>query len=84
MREILGESLLEPYFLSQEETTFFHELGPKLLQFYSVLNRFYLDSAKGNFHPWLAEYLDAGKPQELIDFGRMKRMRQVSARHHKT
>ena len=67
----------EPYFLSQEETTFFHELGPKLLQFYSVLNRFYLDSAKGNFHPWLAEYLDAGKPQELIDFGRMKRMRQV-------
>jgi hypothetical protein len=66
----------EPYFLSKEETTFFHELGPKLLQFYSVLNRFYLDSAKGNFHPWFAEYLDAGKPQELIEFGRMKRMRQ--------
>ena len=66
----------EPYFLSQEETTFFHDLGPKLLEFYSVLNRFYLDSAKGNFHPWVAEYLDAGKPQELIDFGRMKRMRQ--------
>lgn len=66
----------EPYFLSEEETTFFHELGPKLHQFYSVLNRFYLDSAKGNFHPWLAEYLDAGKPQDLIEFGRMKRMRQ--------
>ena len=67
----------EPYFLSQEETTFFHELGPHLLKFYSVLNRFYLDSVKGNFHPWIAEYLDAGKPQELIDFGRMKRMRQA-------
>jgi hypothetical protein len=67
----------EPYFLSKEETTFFHELGPKLLEFYSVLNRFYLDSAKGNFHSWFAEYLDAGKPQELIDFGRMKRMRQA-------
>ena len=67
----------EPYFLSQEETAFFHDLGPKLLQFYSALNRFYLDSAKGNFHPWLAEYLDAGKPQDLIDFGRMKRMRQA-------
>ena len=51
----------EPYFLSQEETTFFHELGPHLLKFYSVLNRFYLDSVKGNFHPWIAEYLDAGK-----------------------
>ena len=67
----------EPYFLSQEESTFFHELGPKLLKFYSALNRFYLDSIKGNFHPWIAEYLDAGKPQELLEFGRMKRMRQA-------
>ena len=67
----------EPYFLSQEENTFFHELGPHLLKFYSVLNRFYLDSVKGNFHPWIAKYLDAGKPQELIELGRMKRMRQA-------
>tara|TARA_Y100001960_G_scaffold309678_1_gene368361 strand:+ start:156 stop:1535 length:1380 start_codon:yes stop_codon:yes gene_type:complete len=67
----------EPYFLSQEETTFFHELGPKLLKFYSALNRFYLDSTKGKFHPWIAEYLDGGKPQELLEFGRMKRMRQA-------
>ena len=67
----------EPYFLSQEENTFFHELGPHLLKFYSVLNRFYLDSVKGNFHPWIAEYLDAGKPRDLIEFGRMKRMRQA-------
>ena len=42
----------EPYFLSQEENTFFHELGPHLLKFYSVLNQFYLDSVKGNFHSW--------------------------------
>ncbi|MEK9629297.1 MAG: hypothetical protein VW455_09790 [Nitrospinota bacterium] len=67
----------EPYFLNEEETTFFHELGPHLLKFYSVLNRFYLESVKGNFHPWFAEYLDAGKPQELLEFGRMKRMRQA-------
>ncbi len=67
----------EPYFLSHNEIGFFQELGPHLLKFYSVLNRFYLDSAKGNFHPWIAEYLDAGKPRDLIEFGRMKRMRQV-------
>ncbi len=67
----------EPFFLSHDETLFFQELGPHLLKFYSVLNRFYLDSAKGNFHPWIAEYLDAGKPQDLIEFGRMKRMRQA-------
>ena len=66
----------EPYFLSQEEIHFFKELGSHLLKFYSVLNRFYLDSAKGKFHPWIAEYMDAGKPQDLIEFGRMKRMRQ--------
>lgn len=67
----------EPYFLSREETAFFHDLGPQLLKFYSVLNQFYLDSAKGNFPTWFADYLDAGKPQELIDFGRMKRTRQA-------
>jgi len=67
----------EPYFLSQEEVAFFHELGPKLLKFYSALNRFYIDSTKGKFYPWIAEYLDAGKPQELLEFGRMKRMRQA-------
>ena len=67
----------EPYFLSPEEIRFFHELGPHLLKFYSVLNRFYLDSARGNFHLWIAEYLDAGKPRDLIEFGRMKRMRQA-------
>ena len=67
----------EPYFLSQKEVLFFQELGPHLLKFYSVLNRFYLDSVKGNFYPWVSEYLDAGKPRELIEFGRMKRMRQA-------
>ena len=67
----------EPYFLSPEETTFFHELGPKLLKFYSALNSFYLNSSKGNTHPWITGYLDAGKPQELVEFGRMKRMRKV-------
>ena len=67
----------EPYFLSHDEIYFFQELGSHLLKFYSVLNRFYLDSAKGNFYPWIAEYLDAGKPQDLIEFGRMKRIRQA-------
>ena len=66
----------EPYFLSQKEINFFHDLGPKLLEFYSTLNQFYLDSTKGTLNPWVSEYLDAGKPQELLQFGRMKRMRQ--------
>ena len=67
----------EPYFLSAEDAEFFHQLGPKLLNFYSAWNKLYLESAKGTALEWVAPYLDAGKPQELIDFGRMKRFRQT-------
>ena len=66
----------EPYFLSKEEVEFFHQLGPKLLNFYSAWNKLYFDSAKGSCPSWFSQYLDAGKPQELVEFGRMKRFRQ--------
>ena len=66
----------EPYFLSPENVEFFHQLGPKLLNFYSAWNKLYLESVKGTGPEWVAQYLDAGKPQELIEFGRMKRFRQ--------
>jgi len=67
----------EPYFLSSEDVEFFHQLGPQLLQFYSAWNKLYLESAKGNGEKWFAEYLDAGKPADLIEFGKMKRFRQT-------
>ena len=65
----------EPYFLSQGELEFIDQLGHHLLKFYTVLNQFYLDSAKGKLPGWIAEYLDFGKPQDLIDYGRMKRFK---------
>ena len=65
----------EPYYLTAEEIRFFHDLGGHLLKFYTVLNQFYLDSTKGKLPPWFAEYLDAGKPQELVNYSRMKRFR---------
>jgi hypothetical protein len=34
-----------------------------------------LESAKGG--KWLAQYLDAGKPTELVEFGKMKRFRRA-------
>jgi hypothetical protein len=67
----------EPYFLSSEDVAFFHQLGPHLLNFYSAWNKLYLESAKKNQPQWFAQYLDAGKPQSLIDFGQMKRFRQT-------
>ena len=65
----------EPFFLSPEDVEFFHQLGPHLLKFYNAWNKLYLESVKGT--KWFAQYLDAGKPQELVDFGRMKRFRRT-------
>jgi len=67
----------EPYFLSADEFEFIDRLGHHLLKFYSALNQCYLDSAKGKLPEWIAQYLDAGKPQDLIDYGRMKRFKNA-------
>ena len=66
----------EPYLLSAEELGFIDRLGDHLLEFYTVLNQFYLDSAKGKIPRWISEYLDFGKPSHLVDYGRMKRFRK--------
>lgn len=50
----------EPYLLSVEELGFIDQLGQHLLKFYTVLNQFYLDSAKGKLPGWISEYLDSG------------------------
>ena len=65
----------EPYYLSSDEIAFFSDLGPHLLRFYTVLNRFYADSVKGKLPLWFAQYLDAGKPDDLVNYSRMKRIR---------
>ncbi len=67
----------EPYYLSAGEYEFIDRLGHHLLKFNTALNQCYLDSAKGRLPKWVAQYLDAGKPQELIDHGRMKRFKNI-------
>jgi len=65
----------EPYYLSSEEILFFEDLGCHLLKFYTVLNSLYADSVKGKIPYWFAQYLDAGKPDDLVAYSRMKRIR---------
>ncbi|MBI5427246.1 MAG: hypothetical protein HZA02_03080 [Nitrospinae bacterium] len=65
----------EPFYLSEEEVRFFSDLGSRLLKFYEALNRMYLDSAKGRAPGWIAEYLDIGKPSDLVDYARMNRFK---------
>ena len=61
--------------LTKDQWAFFHELGPQLLSFYRALNRLYIDSLRGLQPAWVAGYLDQGKPEALLTYGRMKRFR---------
>jgi hypothetical protein len=64
-----------PLLLSSDQLAFFSTLGPHLLSFYRGLNRLYNASIKGLQPPWVAGYLDQGKPESLRQFNRMKRFR---------
>lgn len=66
----------EPYSLSAQDVRFFSDLGQHLLKFYEALNQLHLDSVKGRIPGWFAEYLDLGKPSDLIDYSRMNKFRQ--------
>ena len=64
-----------PLLLSRDQLAFFTALGPQLLSFYRALNRLYHESVKGTLPPWIAQYLDQGKPDALVTYSRMKRLR---------
>lgn len=65
----------DPLLLSRDQLAFFTALGPRLLSFYRALNRLYYESVKGVQPPWVAQYLDRGKPDALVTYSRMKRFR---------
>ena len=64
-----------PFYLSSDQLQFFITLGPQLLSFYRGLNRLYNESVKGIQPTWISRYLDQGKPEALVQYGRMKRFR---------
>lgn len=51
------------------------QLGHRLLVFQRACNQLYQLSVKGKQPEWVARYLDAGKPKELIEFSRRKEIR---------
>src|SRR5205814_398827 len=51
------------------------QLGHRLFVFQRACNQLYQLSVKGKQPEWVAQYLDAGKPKELIEFSRRKDMR---------
>jgi hypothetical protein len=65
----------EPFRISADEFKSIQDLGPQLLSFYTALNRLYFASVRGSQPKWISRYLDQGKPEALIDYGRMNRFK---------
>src|SRR6201982_3255689 len=61
---------IEKKFVSELE-----QLGHRLFVFQRACNQLYQLSIKGKQPAWVARYLDAGKPKELIEFSRRKEIR---------
>jgi hypothetical protein len=61
---------VEEKFLAELE-----QLGHRLFVFQRACNQLYHLSVKGKQPAWVARYLDAGKPAELIEFSRRKEIR---------
>jgi hypothetical protein len=51
------------------------QLGHRLFVFQRACNQLYQLSIKGKQPEWVARYLDAGKPRELIEFSRRREIR---------
>ncbi|MBI3358379.1 MAG: hypothetical protein HY201_02090 [Nitrospirae bacterium] len=65
-----------PFFITPDELAFFEQLGHHLLSFYQAANQLYIDSFQGHQPCFVAEYLDFGKPESVVEYGRMNRFRQ--------
>jgi len=66
----------EPFALSGEQVDAIERLGPQLLRFYRGLNNLYNRSARGTAPAFIAEYLDHGKPEQIVKLGRQNRFKQ--------
>src|SRR5579862_4748070 len=56
----------EPFALSPTQADAIERLGSDLLRFYRGLNNLYNRSARGTAPSFIAEYLDRGKPEQIV------------------
>ena len=61
--------------IEKKFVTELEQLGHRLFVFQRACNQLYQLSTKGKQPAWVARYLDAGKPKELIEFSRRKEIR---------
>ncbi len=65
----------EPFAIDAKFAKEVEQLGHRLFVFQRACNQLYQQSIKGKQPAWVARYLDAGKPPELIEFSRRKEFR---------
>jgi hypothetical protein len=65
----------DPFPIDEKFAKELEQLGHRLFVFQRACNELYQRSVKGKQPAWIAEYLDAGKPAELIEFSREKQFR---------
>jgi len=70
----------EAFPISEKFADELEHLGHRLFVFQRACNQLYQLSARGKQPEWIAKYLDAGKPPELIELSRQKIFREALPR----
>ncbi|HET6410405.1 MAG TPA: hypothetical protein VFG14_21115 [Chthoniobacteraceae bacterium] len=65
----------EPFSITPRQHEELQKLGYRLLLFQRACNELYFRSIKAKAPAWIADYVDRGKPAELIELGRRKETR---------
>ena len=65
----------EPFWIEEKQFSFLESLGSHLHSFYKASNKLFYESINGRQPAWIAGYLNRGKPQSLIDYACMNRMK---------
>src|SRR5882757_7931479 len=66
---------LDAFPIDRKSLADLEQLGHRLFVFQRACNLLYQLSIKGKQPEWVARYLDAGKPKDLIEFSRRKEIR---------
>ncbi len=65
----------EPFWLPPSVVAYLEGLGGDLQAFYRALNSLYFASVRGTQPTWVADYVDRGRPDQVVDYGRLNRTR---------
>ncbi|MEY2485558.1 MAG: hypothetical protein QOH39_1206 [Verrucomicrobiota bacterium] len=67
----------DPFLIDKAFERELEQLGHRLFVFQRACNQLYQQSVKGKQPAWVARYLDAGKPAQLVEYSRQKQFRDA-------